>query len=418
MSAPLASVHEQVRSAADDDRDRSLTKCCKCNAAGSCSDCSCANSGEQCVTCVPGVKRRCKNGGLRAPFTSSSASVDCTQIEMLVTNAAFQATAQSVLTSPQNEDDFCAAIANAYEIVVKWRRNLFNVPFGASGRAFVDELAALIKLFVDATPLRRIVWQAVCVACHLLLQRPNATRSASSYSQHLHRRLVIWSRRGISELLEECTCIQNHLPSRDRSGRNPSQSGFSDTVFSKLVFAGKINSAIKYISENSSAGFLNLDDKPVPGSAKTVRDILLEKHPPPQTPPPHALMKEEPLCVNPIMFERLTPDLIKDVGRHTSGSAGPSGLDAEAWKRMLTCFKQSSNRPCASLAAVAYRLRKEDLTQEDLSAFTAARLIPIDKKPGIRPIAVGKVFRRIICKSIMRVIEHDVRAAAPYQLSV
>ena len=103
-------------------------------------------------------------------------------------------------------------------------------------------------------------------------------------------------------------------------------SGFSDTVFSKLVFAGKIKSAIKYISENSSAGFLCLDDKPVPGSAKTVRDILLEKHPPPQTPPPHALMKEEPLCVNPIMFERLTPDLIKDVGRHTSGSAGPSVL--------------------------------------------------------------------------------------------
>ena len=176
-------------------------------------------------------KAKVQNGGLRAPFTSFSASVDCTQIEMLVTNAAFQATAQSVLTSPQNEDDFCAAIANAYEIVVKWRRNLFNVPFGASGRVFVDELAALIKLFVDATPLRRIAWQAVCVACHLLLQRPNVTVSASSYSQHLHRRLAIWSRRGITELLEECTCIQNHLPSRDRSGRNPSQSGFSDTVF-------------------------------------------------------------------------------------------------------------------------------------------------------------------------------------------
>ena len=60
----------------------------------------------------------------------------------------------------------------------------------------------------------------------------------------------------------------------------------------------------------------------------------------------------------------------------------------------------------------------EDLSNEDLSAFTAARLIPIDKKPGVRPIAVGEVFRRIICKSIMKVIEQDVlRATAPFQVS-
>ena len=67
---------------------------------------------------------------------------------------------------------------------------------------------------------------------------------------------------------------------------------------------------------------------------------------------------------------------------------------------MLTCFKSSSIRLCPALAAAAY-LGTADLTREDFSAFTAIRLIPLDKKPGVRPIAVGEVFRRIICKSVM-----------------
>ena len=130
-------------------------------------------------------------------------------------------------------------------------------------------------------------------------------------------------------------------------------------------------------------------------------------------------MDGEPLPINPIVFERLTPKLIKDVGRRSKGAAGLSGLDAEAWKHMLTCFKQSSNRLCAALSQVAYVFCTEELSDVDLSAFAAGRLIPIDKKPGVRPIAVGEVFRRIICKAIMKVIERDVLCAtAPFQTCV
>ena len=73
------------------------------------------------------------------------------------------------------------------------------------------------------------------------------------------------------------------------------------------------------------------------------------------------------------------------------------------------------------MAAAAQYLCRVDLTtsEQDLSAFTAARLILLDKNPGVRPIAVGEVHRRIICKAIMRVIERDVLAAtAPLQTCV
>ena len=123
--------------------------------------------------------------------------------------------------------------------------------------------------------------------------------------------------------------------------------------------------------------------------------------------------------INPILFARLTPALIRDVGRKVQGSAGPSGLDADAWKRMLTCFKKSSDQLCSALAAAARSLCTHDYANVDLSALKAARLIPLEKASGVRPIAVGEVFRRIVCKAIMRVIEADVlRCTAPLQLCV
>ena len=131
------------------------------------------------------------------------------------------------------------------------------------------------------------------------------------------------------------------------------------------------------------------------------------------------LLGDELLYINPILFERLTPALIRTVGRGAKGAAGPSGLDADAWRRKLTCLKQSSDRLCAALATVACQLCTVDLTDNDMSAFTAARMIPLDKKPGIRPIAIGEVFRRIICKAITKVIEKDILCAtAPLQVCV
>ena len=107
------------------------------------------------------------------------------------------------------------------------------------------------------------------------------------------------------------------------------------------------------------------------------------------------LLGGEPLKRNPNILNRskysdffsggLTPRLVCEVARHEKGASGQSGLDSEAWKGMLTCFKQSSDRLWAALARFGRLLCTTDLRGVDLSALTAARLIPLDKKP----IAVG-----------------------------
>ncbi len=44
-------------------------------------------------------------------------------------------------------------------------------------------------------------------------------------------------------------------------------------------------------------------------------------------------------------------------------------------------------------------------------AYTYARLVPLNKNPGVCPIGVGEVVRRIVGKAIMRVVKHDVQGA-------
>ena len=47
-----------------------------------------------------------------------------------------------------------------------------------------------------------------------------------------------------------------------------------------------------------------------------------------------------------------------------------------------------------------------------LSAYVACRLIPLNKDPGVRPIGIGEVARRIIAKAILKVVGEDVKLAA------
>ena len=52
-----------------------------------------------------------------------------------------------------------------------------------------------------------------------------------------------------------------------------------------------------------------------------------------------------------------------------------------------------------------------------LEAFTSCRLIPLDKNPGIRPIGVGEVLRRIARKTVSGFLKEEIKeAAGPLQV--
>ena len=93
----------------------------------------------------------------------------------------------------------------------------------------------------------------------------------------------------------------------------------------------------------------------------------------------------------------------------TKGGSVPPGLDADDWRRILTS-RQSGQ---LTFADIIKKLCSEDLqSTQFLEAFTANRLIPLDKNPGLRPIGTGEVLRRIADKVVMMLCKNDVRKGA------
>ena len=104
--------------------------------------------------------------------------------------------------------------------------------------------------------------------------------------------------------------------------------------------------------------------------------------------------------------------MIKNIALHCKGSAGPSGVDAHAWHRMYSSFKEASKNVCDAITAVTRRLCTSHAPATGLDAFLACQLVPLNKNPGVRPIAIREVLRRIICKAIMRVVLKDIMLSA------
>ena len=92
-------------------------------------------------------------------------------------------------------------------------------------------------------------------------------------------------------------------------------------------------------------------------------------------------------------------------------------MDACGWRRLCTSFHEDSQDFCSATTACARRLCTDFVDPSALTAFVSCRLIPLNKRPGVRPIGVCEVLRRIIGKGIMAVIKKDVmKAAGPLQL--
>ena len=61
-------------------------------------------------------------------------------------------------------------------------------------------------------------------------------------------------------------------------------------------------------------------------------------------------------------------------------------------------------------------LSSEELVDpKSIEVLVTCRLIPLDKSPGIRPIGVGEVLRRIIGKAILTVLKWDIPNVTGYQ---
>ena len=306
-----------------------------------------------------------------------------------------------------DSNSFTSLLDQVYNEIVHWRRNIFPLPSGRSGKMFVSELSHLFNAYYPGSSLEGVALKAAMCLPILILQRPFSKSKSGDHVQCIERRLKLWLRGDLGALLEEGHSIQHGLTCPHVSD----DSGSVSFSFSKLMSQGKVCAALRLLSDHENRFPLQLDK--MIGS-KSVREMLLDKHPHGRPLDPTAVVPpiSSAFDPHPVFFDCITGSLICSIALHVDDAVGPSNLDAHDWRRICTSYRGASDDICNALASLARHLCTDYVDPAGLTAFTACQLIALDKCPGVRPIGVGEVVRRIVGKAILSVIGVEIQQSA------
>ena len=176
-------------------------------------------------------------------------------------------------------------------------------------------------------------------------------------------------------------------------------------IFAKLIMEGKVSAALKFLDSESS-GVLTCSDE--------VLKELKSKHPDEASIQENSLLNGPILSIPDCFFDSIDEQSVINAALRTKGSAGPSGMDAELYRRVL-CSKNFGT-VCKTLreevACFTKNLATKSYHPQLLQPYIASRLIPLEKNPGIRPIGIGEVLRRIVGKMISYHASKEIKEAA------
>ena len=138
-------------------------------------------------------------------------------------------------------------VNKTYKKVVKWRRNIFSVPSGKAGKAFVEEMARTIGLFTRGSNWEAIALTMTMILPPLLLQKPSKKSKSKDHVQYLEKRLGWWKDGDLDLLLKEGEAIQKRLKNSKFSQDD------KEKVFTRLMLQGKVSAAMRWIGQNSTS---------------------------------------------------------------------------------------------------------------------------------------------------------------------
>ena len=299
-----------------------------------------------------------------------------------------------------SEEEVNAVVDRIYKEIMTWTKNLMLLPRGKAGKDFIIELTRLINLFVHRTPWQNIAISLVHIFIPLLLQKPALRSKARANSTYLSARLDLWKAGDFNGLIAQSREIQKRAQ-KAAATRTTNKV----KLFSQLMFMGKVSQATRLINnEDSIVGVHQV----TPNIIKTLQD----KHP--KCVPRSGPAQTPAVSVQPVIFEEIDGQSIQDAAKSTFGSGGPTQIDADGWKHIL-CSKsygKASDTLAQTIADMAKRLCTEKIPSGSLRELLSCRLMPLDKNPGVRPIGIGEVLRRIIGKAITRLLKPDIVEAA------
>ena len=155
----------------------------------------------------------------------------------------------------------------------------------------------------------------------LLLQNPSWKSEAKNHLKKLGKRLKLWNKGNIGEIIEEARTIQNRFGNSTNSRRTHEDSARS---FAKLMWRGKLNGALKMLGKDYDNAVFKLDKK--------VPEKLKLKHP-----APAEVKGNSPIhgSINKVPNWHFNDIMVGRVASLTKDSSDPSQLDSNHFRHMI-----------------------------------------------------------------------------------
>ena len=276
---------------------------------------------------------------------------------------------------------------------------LYDLPNGKEGNRFLDYFAQIIE---DMAAGKCNSEKMLCFpALMLIKQFDGRNRNARAVKDLLSQRLDLWDEGRYSALLKSVTDVWNR-GNGTGSGVRRNENNKDTSVAKKydaMVKDGKLRNAMRMVEQTSEGGgggkLYRYDDKDTK-SGDPVIDVLRSKFPdtvipdashfdpstsgPPEDTPPIFLTEEDIL----LRAKRL------------KSAAGMDGVDGQTARYWITSFGDRSKRLREALARIAMILANGSPHYAMYRALNDARILAADKEPGVRPLACGCIWMRLM----------------------
>jgi hypothetical protein len=289
----------------------------------------------------------------------------------------------------------------------RWKRvaglpqSHYSVPSGRVGRRF---LAMLTREFKG---VRQREWNSErpLIFPMVILQKTEGTTRAQDIRKRLTQRMDLWDKGKYAALVDD---TEDELLSRVGSGTRIKDDDASARQFNATVLSGRLRKAVRGLTNRDGGGILQPDDA-CTKTGRPVLEVLRDKHP--------AMRDPDLTGPNPDTFEHYdsTPDAVplnitakdvEEIASKLSGAAGPSGVDAVDLRNWLLRFGAESEALREELAQLTNILSNENPSWASYRALMACRLVALDKQPGVRPVGIGEIYRRLMAKCVLAATGH------------
>ena len=133
----------------------------------------------------------------------------------------------------------------------------------------------------------------------------------------------MWSEERIDELVKEGRIIQKRL-----SESKICEKKDNARTFANLMFHGKVSAAVRFLHSCDDAGLMKISND--------VIHELKEKHPGPSPIAEGTLLNGPVADIPESYFDNVNVAMISKAAVQTQGACGPSGMDADLYRLILT----------------------------------------------------------------------------------